>query len=285
MYFDLSDVARDASPEARLEAELVAHVSLLRSPPFGELHRDADATWFTTGRATPHGNGVLAARLPEHDVDATIARILAPFAARAVPMMWWCFAPLEGVPPDVDRALRAAGLELEVDLPGMELDLAQFDPPAPPAGASIERVRDSATLAQWADIVGRAFDQPRYADGPSAGAFRAYGHRDDAPFRHYLCRIDGRLAGAAMLSLAAEAAHVAGLANVATLPEVRNRGVGGAVASAALQDARSLGRSTAVLSAGAAGLSLYEQLGFKLACRHLTYAGTPHALAPSPRRS
>jgi GNAT superfamily N-acetyltransferase len=120
----------------------------------------------------------------------------------------------------------------------------------------------------WAAVVGRAFDDAEFEDGASVRAFAGLGFGDDAPFRHFLCRVDGVPVGASTLSLGA---GVAGLANIAVLPEHRGRGIGAAVASAALFEGRRLGLGIGALSAGEQGLPLYRSLGFREVSRHRTY--------------
>jgi ribosomal protein S18 acetylase RimI-like enzyme len=94
------------------------------------------------------------------------------------------------------------------------------------------------------------------------------GFGDDAPFRHFMCRVEGDAVGASTLSLGA---GVAGLANIAVVPERRGEGIGSAVASAALVEGRRLGLEVGALSAGEQGRPLYERLGFREVSRHRTY--------------
>ena len=128
----------------------------------------------------------------------------------------------------------------------------------PPSGAIVERVRDARAFGDWALVVGRAFEDEDFSNGPSVRAGLGMGFGDDVAFRHYLCRIDGAPVGASTLSLGA---RVAGLANIATVPEHRGRGIAVAVAGAALEDARALGLRIGVLSADRAGIRVYEKLG------------------------
>jgi GNAT superfamily N-acetyltransferase len=259
---------------AAVEADLVEHVARLHEPPIGEVHRDGDAVWFVTGRPSEDENGVLRAALPETNVEQAVGRLLAPFRARSLPMMWWCFTPLDGPRPSVAQAFDAAGLALTGDRPGMGLDLSGFVAPPPPPGATLHRVRDDEMFEAWIEVVGRAFGDPDFATGPSVAANRAIGFADDAPFRHYLCRLDDAWVGASTLSLGA---GVAGLGNIATVPGWRGRGVGTAVAAFALAEARTIGLRVGALSADELGVPLYEKLGFVTVCRHLTYVWRPPA--------
>lgn len=265
----------DVDPEAMaaaVEADLVAHVARIHEPPVGEVHRDDGAVWFMTGRPSEDDNGILRADLPDDHIDEAIDRLLAPFRARSLPMMWWFFTPMSGLDPGIERALSAAGLTLSGDSPGMGLDLSHLEPVHPPHGATVQRVRDDETFAAWVDVVSRAFDAPDFADGPSVQANRAIGFDDDAPFRHFVCRMEEEWVGASTLSLGA---GVAGLGNISTVPERRGRGIGTAVASAALVDARDAGIRIAALSADALGVPLYEKLGFVTVSRHLSYVWRP----------
>jgi GNAT superfamily N-acetyltransferase len=262
---------------AAVEADLVTHVARLHEPPVGEVHRQDGAVWFITGRPDANDNGILRAELPDHDLDETIERRLAPYKERSLPMMWWFFTPMDGLRPGVERALGAHGLALDSDRPGMGLDLAGFRAPALPPGAVIHRVRDDEQFDAWTEVVGEAFAAPDFATGPSAVANRIIGFGDDAPFRHFLCRMEDTWVGASTLSLGA---GVAGLGNIATLPAYRGRGIGTAVAAGALLDAEGLGVRIGALSADDLGVPLYEKLGFVTVCRHLTYVWRPSTPEP-----
>lgn len=257
---------------AAVEADLVAHVARLHEPPVGEVHREDGAVWFITGLPSEDDNGILRASLPDDRPDETIERLLAPFKTRSLPMMWWFFTPIGGLRSNIERSLGAHGLKPASDRPGMGLDLTRFDPAPPPPGATVHRVLDEDMFTVWTEVVGRAFDSPDFATGPSTVANRALGFGDDAPFRHFLCRMEDMWVGASTLSLGA---GVAGLGNISTLPEWRGRGIGTAVAAAALVEGKGLGIRIGALSADEPGVPLYEKLGFVTVCRHLTYVWLP----------
>jgi ribosomal protein S18 acetylase RimI-like enzyme len=262
----------DAALAAGVEADLVEHVATLHQSPYGEVGRENGVVWFRTGRDDPNENGVLRASLSGSDAGDTVARLVEPFAARSLPMMWWIFTrgPLEG---PVDRALRAHGLAPASDRPGMGLLLHDSEPLLPPRGTTVERVRDATGLRDWAGVVGRAFGDLEFAEGPSVAFTLARGFGDHQPFRHFVCRAGTESVGAATLSLCSPG--VAGLANIATLLEWRGNGIGGAVASAALVEARGMGITRAALSSDELGVGLYRKLGFRTVCRHLTFIGRP----------
>ncbi len=253
---------------AAVEADLVEHVARLHGPPVGSVHRDGGAVWFTTGRPSVNDNGVLRDALPSEQVDTAIEQLLRPFAAADLPLMWWRFVGPSGEDAGVASALVRHGFHLDSDRPGMGLDLMAASPPPPPQGVTVHRVRDEAMFRGWADVVGRAFDDPDFVDGNSVTMGLRMGFDDAAPFRHFLCRLEGEWVGASTLSLGA---GVAGLANISTVPERRGRGIGAAAAGAALADARAIGLRIAALSADEGGVRVYERLGFTAVSRHLTF--------------
>lgn len=262
----------DADLAEAVRADLVAMMSLVHAPPIGEVHADAEVTWFLTGAPTPNANGVLCAELPPGHLDAVIEARLAPFRARSLPMMWWRFAPPESSDPAMDEALRGHGLVLDADRPGFGMELADLRESVVPIGVCIERVGDDGAFGSSVQVVASAFDDPAFEEGSSVRSFRRYGFGDGAPFRHFVCRVEGASVGAATLSLGA---GVAGLGNIAVVPQWRRRGVGAAVAAAALLEARALGLEIAALSADPLGVGLYRKLGFREVSRHLTYVWSP----------
>ena len=254
---------------AASEADLVAHVALLHESSEGEVHREGGTTWFLTGLPEAYANGVLRADLSGPDPAAEVARLTEPFRQRSLPSMWWLFTSVAGPSDRVDEALRANGFARDSDRPCMGRALDGFRAPSPLAGAEIVRVRDRDAFLAWAGVVARAFEDPAFASGTSVRAGLAMGFGDAAAFRHFVCRMDDTWVGAATLSLGAPG--VAGLANIATLPDRRGRGIAVATAGAALADAARLGVRLAALSADQAGIRVYEKLGFHGVGRHLTY--------------
>jgi len=264
-------VRRRVTLAGAVEADLVAHVSLLYEP-IGEVHREGGTVWFASGGTSPHENGVLRAAIDRRDLGGSIDRLLRPFRDRGLPMMWWVFEPPTRRADTLDGELRRRGFALASDLPGMALDLGKLRAPPPLPGATVERVVDNGGLRRWADIIGRAFGSDDYPGGRSVRGFAAWGFGNEAPFRHFLCRLGDEWVGASTLSLGG---GVAGLANIATVPHARRLGVGTTVAAAALREGASIGLRTAVLSAEEAGRPLYERLGFREVSRHRTYVWQP----------
>lgn len=248
-----------------VEADLVAHVSRLYSPPFGEVHEEGGVVSVATGVDRPEGNGILRAR-PSDYTDEGIAALVRPFDERRLPMMWWSFTDDEVVAQKHRSLLTRHGFRLGSDRPAMTLALS--DARLPDQAWPVQRVRDESAFRRWSDVVGAAFGTSDHFQSPSCRSFMHIGFDDDAPFRHYVVLDGDRSVGAATLSLGG---GVAGLGNIATHPSHRRRKVATAAIAAALADAVDLGIAVAALSADPGGDRLYRSLGFVEVGRHLTF--------------
>ncbi len=154
------------------------------------------------------------------------------------------------------------------DSAGMALDLAEFAAEPSPAGVEIETVDTIGGLDAWAEIQRRALA----LDATRTQAWRDAHDRAlsaAVPLRDWIARLDGRPVAAAALFIGG---RVAGIYNVATVPEARGLGIGRAVTAAALEEAVARGLHTAVLGASDLGYPVYRRLGFRDVSRLRSYA-------------
>ena len=129
------------------------------------------------------------------------------------------------------------------------------------AGVEIRRVASRADREAWARtfVVGYGFP-PEWAPA-FAGLFGGMDDHDE--YRGYVAFVDGRPVATSTVLLTGD---VAGLYDVAVLPEMRRRGIGAAVTLGPFHEARREGARTAILHASPLGLPVYERLGFRTVC-------------------
>jgi GNAT superfamily N-acetyltransferase len=261
------DVRSDADGAAALDANFADLIRWYGSRPGGEI-RAGDVTCCSTGLAFRSVNCAVAIDLDPATADDRIADVRDWFVERGVPWRW-LVGPTSR-PHDLGQRLIRAGFELVSKGAGMALDLTRFEPEAPPAGVEIETVDDLGGLDDWEGLQRRALA----LDDVRARAWRDAHDRAlsaGLPMRVWIARLDGVAVAASGLFVAA---GVAGIYNVATVPEARGRGIGRAVTIAALAEGVARGHRTAVLGASEMGYPVYRRLGFREVSRLRSYALT-----------
>jgi GNAT superfamily N-acetyltransferase len=223
-----------------------------------ELSVSSHLTWLLTGIPDAFLNVVFRTRLPARGRDVLIDETLAHFRRRKVrKLSWWaeCKTPR----PELESCLVKFGLVFHEGGTGMAADLAQLPEDLPPLdGLTIRPVQDLPGLRQWVHVNRVGFGLPDYAEGRLFDLFAdvAFG----LPMQCYLAELDGQPVGTSQFFLSA---GVAGIYNVTVLPEVRGRGIGAAVALAALREARRRGYRISILQASRLGYPVYRRLGFQ----------------------
>lgn len=256
-----------AEAAAALDANFAEVIRWYGSRPGGEVRADPDVIACSTGLAFRAVNGAAALRLDPATIEERIADVTRWFAGHVGPWRW--LVGPTSAPADLDRHLRAAGFDLVGDNPGMALHLdGAKEVEAPPDGVEIAPIHDLAGLDAWAEINRRALE----LDPLRTSAWRdAQEHAigSTGPMRIWVATLHGEPVGAASLF---EGAGIAGVYNVATVPEARGRGIGRAVTAAVLAEAVARGHRLAVLGSSDLGFSVYRRLGFREVSRLRSYA-------------
>ncbi|WP_433008122.1 GNAT family N-acetyltransferase [Kribbella sp. CA-294648] len=224
----------------------------------GGRQRSADGVrWTIGGSPLDYHNAVVDCSVDDGAADQVVAESLQELKDHGVPGSWHVGPSMR--PLDLGDRLLTAGFRHGGAEPGMALRLTELRE-AEAAGLRVERI-GLAELGVWADTLGRGFGEgPKEAQWV-AQVYRRLGVAD--PWRHYLGYLDGEPVATATVFLAA---GVAGVYFVMTVPEARRRGIGAALTSAALREARDSGSQYAVLGSSPAGRSVYERLGFREFC-------------------
>lgn len=250
-----------ASTAQAVEANLFAFFQHVAAWPRVELHDDGACCWTLSDLPFPLFNSVLRARMESAAADESIAARIRDCGDRRVPMLWWTGPST--TPADLGARLERRGFLME-PAHGMAADLAAVDlAPAAEAMVRVDAVEDVPTLRVWSRVLCHAFAAPHTFGDAFTELAAAIGLGPASPFRHFLARFGGEPAATCSVFFGA---GVAGIYDVATLPERRKRGLGTAVTKAALAEARARGYRIAILHSSAAGARLYRSLGFAEVC-------------------
>jgi GNAT superfamily N-acetyltransferase len=241
-----------------LDAQGVETTELWTTWRGGRIHRDSDMMRFVSGEPVFFANGVVGARLRSEEADRRIEETTAFFEREGVPWGWWV-SPLTA-PPDIEERLQGRGFHIQEEIPryAAEIDRVAAGT-GPPDGLVTLRVADEADQAEWLDVMARGFVQDEARTLALGRAAASAGLDPADPWVRFLGRLHGRPVGSSGLILAA---GLAGIINVATVPDARGRGVGTAMTFAAVREARARGYRVAVLGASDMAVTLYERLGF-----------------------
>jgi ribosomal protein S18 acetylase RimI-like enzyme len=207
-----------------------------------------------TGEPHPFGNfAVLSASA---DVDAT-REAVEPIVARKVPAA--VIVSGIDVPTDIDAYLTGKGFALHGALPAMGVDIESLKPTKLPDGYEFVRVGGGADGAEWERQFAIGYELPiGVAQCFSPVAFGA-DTSPDSSLQFFAVLRRGTIVCTSVCSL-----HdgLAGIYCVSTIPEERQKGLGGHATAEPLRLAARAGYQVGVLQSSEAGHSLYRSLGF-----------------------
>jgi hypothetical protein len=266
----MSEILQDLSTPAlvrAIEANLFEAWAYFGHWPQAELYDGPDMMRFITGVPFPWCNGVFRAHLAPQETDSKIEATLTHFKVRNLPLIWWTGPSTR--PADLGERLQAHGLRHAEDAPGMAVDLLALTEELPtPSGLTIELVGDVETLRRWLRPFALGFEFPDFAANAFFDCYVSLGFSHHVPWRHYIGWLKGEAVATSSLFLGA---GVAGIYNVAAVPEVRRQGIGLAVTLAPLRAARDLGYRVGILHSSQMGFNVYGRLGFEEYCKVSQY--------------
>jgi ribosomal protein S18 acetylase RimI-like enzyme len=239
-----------------------------RTRPWADIKVDDDVVWGSTGLPLQAFNGAVGATFSDETADERIDTVLGYFRELRLDMSWWV-GPTS--PSSLRGRLLAHGLEPDGVAPGLAVSLEGWSAPPVPDGLEIEQTRDAAAFHDAMAVMFEGFEMPREIQPQFEERFRDFSVGPRARQRTYLARIDGRPVAT---SLGAVLDGVVAIYNVATVPDARRRGAGGAVTAAAMADAQAGGARWAILETSEMGRSVYERLGFRQVTEVAIYAGS-----------
>jgi ribosomal protein S18 acetylase RimI-like enzyme len=268
--------ASEAELATAVEENLFALFRAMTVLRGSELVEDEGLSYHLAFPSNPMFKGVWRTRLAPGQAHDAIKRTIAWFKARNAPFFFWWTGP-GTAPADLDEHLVAHGLlsmeeqarqtapgirSTTLGAPGMVADLQRMNEAAlaqTPPGFTIEEVRDRASLSAFKQVLVESYEMPEgMAHGWVQAAMRVGVGR--TPWQLYLGRLDGRPVATHILF---KGAGVAGVYGVATVPDARHQGLGGAITLQPLLDARADGYRYAVLFSTEIGIRAYERIGFR----------------------
>jgi len=257
----MSDILKDFSEPALINAmETNMQGTAIR---WGQLigatfHEDAESAWLLSGLPLELCNGVIRTRISAENQDEATEKLIQRFMAYHRPMTWLVCPSTQ--PADMRQRLQAHGWYVD-EAPGMALDLLTLDERAAQADdLSIERVSDHNMLRQWIRTMVIGSGMPEEALDLVLDIAAKHRFTPIPEVQFYLGSLKGEPVTTSLLFLHG---GVAGIYNVATLPEARGHGYGAAITATPLLAARAMGYRIGVLQSSPMGLNVYHRLGFQ----------------------
>jgi GNAT superfamily N-acetyltransferase len=152
---------------------------------------------------------------------------------------------------------------------GMAVDLYSLpEDAATPQGLVIERVEDIKTMEKYNRTLCICFELPDFVGEAFLDCWKSRGLDSKSIFRAYVGLLNGKPVATASMFLAA---GVAGIYNVATIPEKRRQGIGFVMTLKPLLEAREIGYRVGILQASKMGEPVYLKIGFREYCKIKQY--------------
>ena len=237
----------------------------------GDVQDRPDMLLYITGLPAPFANGVKAPRLEEALAEGKIKAVLALLRSAGVPGTW-SVGPL-ATPRDLGERLERAGFRRDHDLPWLASDIGRLDLYGKDApDLVIRRVGDDEDHQRWLRVMEAGFGMPADITRTIDVTARAVGFDPAAQWVRFVGLVDESPVASSGLVLSG---GVAGIYNVATLPDHRRRGFGASLTRAAIRYATDAGYQVAALATSELARGVYERLGFRDVCVVRQYVFEP----------
>lgn len=246
--------------------------SIYARQPEVQMYEQGGLGWLSSAIAVAYLNQVMYTHLSEADLPAALRQITAHYQALGNQFVWRTWP--DSTPARLGEYLLAHSFSPRNLAPNMAADLHHLPPWSATPGLTIERINDVASLKSWGKVIQQVYDTP-----PSFTSFLMAAFSDEvqnplAACANYLAWRDGKPIATTTLFLGA---GVVGIYRVATLPEYRGQGIGGAIVRAAMRDAQAAGYRYATLRSSEMAYHLYQQLGFRDEYHTISYL-SPHGI-------
>ncbi|HEX2696283.1 MAG TPA: GNAT family N-acetyltransferase [Anaerolineales bacterium] len=265
-------ILEDFSPQALAlanEANFVEFGLLRRAWRGCEVYEEPEMISMVTKIPAAFINRIFRARLQADTVDTGIEKALTRFKANGVPCLWYV-GPTT-TPNDFGKRLEAHGFVHIGDQPGMAIDLHSLNGHFP-SPLEIKPVRNVNQLKEASRVPVSAFGEPGFIADAMLDMMSSFGFDPDASVQTYCGYLGGEPVAVSSIFYGA---GVAGIYNVATLPEARRKGFGTAMVAAPLREARQKGYRVGILQSSEMGYGVYQKMGFQENCKMNLYVWQP----------
>ena len=262
----MSNIQTDLSEDALVNAirgNLSGFFRFLtrKLPASDRFENDKFARWYTPV-SHPWFNGFVCSATPSQADEDFIQETIQYFKERRVGI-FTCWLEPNLNRSDWESFLANFGFGFSDGTPGMAVDLLILPKsPSITDGLEIHIVEDETELRTWAHIFTLGYGLPADWENKIFELWFRLGF--DFPIQNYLGYLDGKPVSTSTVFYAD---GVAGIYDVATLPEARGRGLGTALTMAPLLDASQAGYRIGILQSSEMGFSVYQKMGFQHLCQ------------------
>lgn len=241
-----------------IERSMIDYFSWVHSCPYSKVEDEPDFLRLMSGIPHPLMNCVFRTRVRSQESDERINTIMSVFKSSNLPMMWFVGPCCQ--PSDLGQRLESHGLVHETDVVGMSIDMKALNEDLPvPSDLVIKRVANENDMQSYLKVFGTGYEFPDFATTGWGKMDSYHGFGAKHPRTNYVGTVDGAPVGITALF---KTSDCAGIFCVATVPQMRRKGIATALVTEALRDARDDGHKMGALQAKAMGAGVYRKIGF-----------------------
>lgn len=161
-------------------------------------------------------------------------------------------------PSNIDSVLESYGFNMVREALGMAIHLNELNEIKYNDEVYVRAITDINDLAKWSEIV--TLNMYGKSPNSTSNLLEIVSQIDSNEFKFFMAYIDDKPVATSCLFVKD---GIAGIYQVATIEEYRNRGIGKEITMAPLKLAKDMGMEIAVLHASQLGTYIYKTIGFK----------------------
>ena len=212
-------------------------------------------------------NRIFYSNLKPENIEQKISEIIQHFDTRKLPFTWQ--VDPDDKPDNLSSKLEEAGLQRS-ETPGMAVMLEDLIVPVTPDDFMWKKVETVEELSKWSYLGCKAYGMPEFGWEFMAGSIVDMGVIDD-----FLCYTGFYKDKPVATSAVFYSEGVAGLYNIANLPEMRGKRIGSMISYVPFIDAVERGYKIGILHSTQMGYNMYNRLGFEEICKLVSYQWNP----------